>query len=270
MAMKNAIENGDQDAQRVLKTMLRKMSMNTMNNKLNMINHGDRGGLDYIEVPEGEWFKSEKSGELFRYNKGVFEAYPKNGETDGEYKKYHVIKVISDDLVEVSVEENEKSFIVKSEGEKIQWETIDTREEMEEQLLHRNKQHLQQVTKEGVMPMQEWFKTMIGNDGYSDKGGGLLEGDIEWGGVPDDPELRAWLKAIMKTEQEHRLPPIEGRITTQEFMQAFRKAKENTLSSPSGLDYTICKCIASDVYLAEMFATMMSLPFENGFINKRW
>ena len=65
MAMKNAIENGDQDAQRVLKTMLRKMSMKEMNDKLNMINHGDRGGLDYIEVPKGEWFQSEKNGERF-------------------------------------------------------------------------------------------------------------------------------------------------------------------------------------------------------------
>ena len=119
MAMKNAIENGDQDAQRVLKTMLRKMSTKAMNDKLKMINHGYRGGLDYIEVPKGEWLKSEKNGELFWYNNGVFEAYPKNGEIDGEYKKYHVIKVIPDDAVEVSVEENDESFIVKIEGEKI-------------------------------------------------------------------------------------------------------------------------------------------------------
>ena len=108
MAMKNAIENGDQDAQRVLKTMLRKMSTKAMNNKLNRINHRDRGGIDYIEVPKGEGFKSQKNGELFRYNNGVFESYPKNGETDGEYKKYHVIKVIPDDVIEVSVKDNDK------------------------------------------------------------------------------------------------------------------------------------------------------------------
>ena len=39
MAMKNAIENGDQDAQKVLKKMLRKMSMKAMNEKLNRITH---------------------------------------------------------------------------------------------------------------------------------------------------------------------------------------------------------------------------------------
>ena len=58
---------------------------------------------------------------------------------NGEYKKYHVIKVIPDDAITVSVEESDSSFAVKSEGEKIQWEKIYNRVEMEEQLLQRNK-----------------------------------------------------------------------------------------------------------------------------------
>ena len=53
-------------------------------------------------------------------------------------------------------------------------------------------------------------------------------------------------------------------------MQAFKKAKENTSSSPSVLDYALWKCIASDEVLAEVFAIMMILPFEYGFINERW
>ena len=82
--------------------------------------------------------------------------------------------------MEVQVEEDDKAFIVKSVGEKIQWETIDTREEMKKHLLQRNKRHLQQVAKEKGIPMQAWFHKLIGNDGYSDKGGGVLGGDIEW------------------------------------------------------------------------------------------
>ena len=84
MAMRNAIEDGNQDAQRVLKTMLKKMSTKAMHEKLNRINHGDRGGLDFIEVPKGEWFTSAETGELYRYNNGVFEAYPKSGCGNGE------------------------------------------------------------------------------------------------------------------------------------------------------------------------------------------
>ena len=43
----------------------------------------------------------------------MFEAYPSDGENKEEYKKYHVIKVIPDDAVEVQVEEEEKVFIIK-------------------------------------------------------------------------------------------------------------------------------------------------------------
>ena len=57
------------------------------------------------------------------------------------------------------------------------------------------------------------------------KGGRVLEGDIKWEEIPDDPEIRAWLKEVIHTEEERKLPPIEGGITTQEFMQAFKKAK---------------------------------------------
>ena len=40
--------------------------------------------------------------------------------------------------------------------------------------------------------------------------------------------------------------------------------------SPSGLDYTVWKCISSDDMMAEVFAIMMSLPLRYGFVNKRW
>ena len=57
MAMKNAIANGDQDAQKSLKTMFRKIHTQEMNPKLNIITNGEWGGLDFIEVPKWEWFR---------------------------------------------------------------------------------------------------------------------------------------------------------------------------------------------------------------------
>ena len=73
--------------------------------------------------------------------------------------------------------------------------------------------------------MQAWFQKSIGNDGYSEEGGRVLEGDIEWEEIPDDPEVTAWLKEVIWFEEETKLPPIEGGITTQEFMQEFKKGK---------------------------------------------
>ena len=52
--MKNEMANGDMDAQKVLKTMIRKIHTQSMNSKLNRVTHGERAGLDYIEIPKGE------------------------------------------------------------------------------------------------------------------------------------------------------------------------------------------------------------------------
>ena len=82
--------------------------------------------------------------------------------------------------------------------------------------------------------------------------------------------MKALLKAVVGITEETKLSPIEGGITRNEFMQAFKKVKKNTSSSPSSLDYTILKCIASDEFLAESFAIMMRLPFKYGFVNNIW
>ena len=108
--------------------MLRKIHTQAINAKLNRIANGERSGLDFMEILKGEWFASEKNNELYRYKNGVFEAYPSDGEGKKEFKKYHVIKVISDDAVEVRVEETEQVYRVVGVGENLQWETIDTRE----------------------------------------------------------------------------------------------------------------------------------------------
>ena len=76
----------------------------------------------------------------------MFEAYPIDSKNNEEFKKCHVIKVIPDDSVEVQVKEAEHVFIIIRMRESLQWETIDTREEIKN-LLQRNKCHLQQVEK---------------------------------------------------------------------------------------------------------------------------
>ena len=60
--------------------------------------------------------------------------------------------------------------------------------------------------------MQACVRNLIGRDGYSDKGGRLLAGDIYWTEVPDDPVVKSWLKEIVRTTEETKLPPIEEGI----------------------------------------------------------
>jgi hypothetical protein len=97
----------------------------------------------------------------------------------------------------------------------------------------------------------------------------ILDGDI---GIDDavDEAIPAWILALKQTEQERRLPPITGKITASEFRAAFAKVKERTSSSPSGVHYTIWKCLARDEEISEWMALMMSMPFEFGFVNERW
>ena len=80
----------------------------------------------------------------------------------------------------------------------------------------------------------------------------------------------AWINAVKQTDAERALPPISGYISPREFQQAFAKVSERTSSSPSGINYTIWKCLARDDELAGWLSTMMSLPFQYGFINDRW
>ena len=61
----------------------------------------------------------------------------------------------------------------------------------------RNKSHLQQVSKEYGVPMQEWFQKLIGEDGYSEEGGRILAGEIDWNEIPDNTEIRECLRAVI-------------------------------------------------------------------------
>jgi hypothetical protein len=97
----------------------------------------------------------------------------------------------------------------------------------------------------------------------------VLDGEVEMDEAVDEA-IRAWILALKQTETERRLPPITGRITAEEFRAAFAKVKERTSSSPSGIHYTIWKCLARDEEVSEWMALMMSMPFEFGFVNERW
>ena len=81
-----------------------------------------------------------------------------------------------DDAVMTMVEEGGQGYRMMTSGGAMQWTVIDLREEMEKHLLQRNKHHLQQVAKEDGIPMQQWFQSLIGKDGYSIEGDNILAG----------------------------------------------------------------------------------------------
>ena len=93
--------------------------------------------------------------------------------------------------MQAEVEAVADGYRVLQTGGRLQWETVGSREEMGLHFLDRNKLHLQQVSKENGIPMQELSQQLIGEDSYSDEGGRILVGNIEWSEIPDNEEVRA-------------------------------------------------------------------------------
>ena len=58
-----------------MNAMARKATEMELNRKLNIAIKGPRTGLNMIEIPKLEWYYSETTKYLLRYNDGVFEAY---------------------------------------------------------------------------------------------------------------------------------------------------------------------------------------------------
>lgn len=82
--------------------------------------------------------------------------------------------------------------------------------------------------------------------------------------------MAAWIQALRQTDDEKAPPPITGSISKEEFQSAFKAVSEHTSSHPSGLHYSVWKCLAKENNIAEWMSAMMSLPFEYVFAPKRW
>ena len=66
-------------------------------------------------------------------------------------------------------------------------------------------------------------------------------------------------------KRERSSPMIDGTITKDKFQDMFKRARERTSLSPTGLHYTIWKTMAEEDYSAEVLCVMMSISFVHGF-----
>jgi hypothetical protein len=267
---------GAPDWKKHMEKMIQDEKDREVNRKLTCITKGSHQSLDWIEVPTGEWYYSHKKKELYRYDKGVFESYAAWSPSVSlqpthpwKFYAHHHLKVPNDDIVEALVEREGDYFVllaVFQPGEI--WRTVTDPAEIEVLLTERNCRDLQQATVEAGRSQDPVIQNLMEDQG-TDLMQEILDGDI---GMDDavDEAIRAWIIVLKQTEQERRLPPITGKITASDFRAAFAKVKERTSSSPSGIHYTIWKCLARDEEISEWMALMMSMPFEFGFVNERW
>ena len=149
------------------------------------------------------------------------------------------------------------------------WMDVTSQEEIESQIMARNKRHLQQTAREGGVTTGPLMNEIQANHGLNSRVDDLLAGRFETEHeVPE--EMAGWIKAVKQTDKEKATPKVVGVMTKEQFQYAFKIANEKTSSSPSGVHYTMWKAMAASDYCAEFLCIMISLPFVYGFPNDRW
>ena len=103
-----------------MKDMARLAHKRGVNRKLTNATKGVRTGLNRIEVPIFEWYYSEETREIYRYDSGVFEAYaPYTPQTALRpthptiFYNHHHLKVIPNDAVRAEVERDDDHLRLK-------------------------------------------------------------------------------------------------------------------------------------------------------------
>jgi hypothetical protein len=172
-------------------------------------------------------------------------------------------------MVEAVVREQDDLLILEAVHQPSQiWRTVTDTKEIEQLLLACNKRHLQQSDIEEDRVHDPNIQRLLPNHG-TDLLQEVLDGAISIDNATDEV-VAAWIRSLQQTEAEKALPPITGSISKEEFKSAFKAVSEHTSTSPSGLHYSIWKCLAREDDIAEWMSVMMSLPFEYGFAPKRW
>lgn len=268
-ARQRAQAAGDEDWERRLKGMRRRIRESAINRKLTSVVKGRRGMIDRIQVPTHTWFFSPSSSELFRYDNGVFEAYPRH--SDHIFHPHHTLKVLPSDarIADVSCDDDGFWHLCSTSPTPPNlWREITSQHEIEALLLARNQRHLEQTQREGGRSTQAPISLLRASGGYNPMATAVLNGE------PTDydltPAMAAFFSALAITPTERILSPVLGTITSTDFQEMFRRSRERTSSDPRTLNYTIWKCLARSDRVAGFLSILLSLPFTYGFVNTHW
>ena len=114
---------------------------------------------------------------------------------------------------------------------------------------------------------REPLRTALGDDGFGPSIGPILNGTQE--PFPEVDEFtNALLPFFKRPECVERA--IASAITTDEFIEGWKKMKERTSGGPSGHHFGMMKAIVQARDLAEVEATLANIPYATGTTLDRW
>jgi hypothetical protein len=127
----------DEKAQQEILRMIRHMHIVAMHQKLTRIIKGPHTGLDYVEVPTGQWYFAKDINELYHYDDGLFECHVAIEDKFNAFYTHSSLKVPPSNLTEVLVEYNDNSIIIlPGVIGPITWRKVTEKAEMEDILYY--------------------------------------------------------------------------------------------------------------------------------------
>ena len=138
--------------------------------------------------------------------------------------------------------------------------------EMADAILHRNRTHLRQA--KNTPFAQSTLGKQLGPDGS-----GQLAEEILGGRWRQSGEVYPWVIHYIKCMAAGKpeiLESVNGHITVEDYKKFWKRKRESTTTSPFGLHVGHYKVAASSKSLVDIQRSLMTIPFEIGFVPTRW
>ena len=97
-----------------MKAMKKTVEDRQINRKLSAVTNGVHSQLDRIQIPTHDWYYSAKESELYHYDQGVWEAYPRHNQHTDKFLTHHTLKVVPPDAAPIEVNITEHFIEVQS------------------------------------------------------------------------------------------------------------------------------------------------------------
>ena len=176
LAQDRAKAAGDLDWEQKMTNMKKTIEERQVNQKLRVVTKGRHTQIDRIQIPTHDWFYSDHMKELYHYDYGVWEAYPRK--SPSLYFPHHTLKVLPADVtpITVALEQDGIRIVEYLPKPTCMWKDVTTPAELERILLWRNKRHLQQVDCEGGISSSDAMRQVCSDYGLSDLNDNILAG----------------------------------------------------------------------------------------------
>ena len=143
---------------------------------------------------------------------------------------------------------------------------VTEKEDIEEILMQTNEKKFRSA--EGTPLLQDDLYDKLGQRAMTEFGDRILRGEFEDESLDDGVKLFLKNAAIPKSILDSGI--VSDEISPEDHRIYWRKARERTQSSMSGLDFSFYKTVTQDPRLNILTSRFINIPFATGFSPKRW